>query len=150
MNTSTDIAALLLERAKEQDNPLTPMQLLKLVYICHGWMLAGHGKPLVSDNAEAWQYGPVFKKLYSSVKGFKSQPVTKVKNSKTARLNELDQALVEAVFDHYSQYSGIALSKMTHQAGSPWDVTWSKHGKNAIISNDLIEEHYSKLMASED
>ena len=38
---------------------ITPMKLLKLVYIAHGWHLAlSEGKkPLVNEASEAWKYG---------------------------------------------------------------------------------------------
>ena len=38
---------------------LGPTKLNKLVYISHGWLLGKHQKPLVSEEAEVWEYGPV-------------------------------------------------------------------------------------------
>ena len=49
---------------------LIQMQLQKLVYLANGWNLAINGMPLVSDNAEAWDYGPVYRALYDHTKFF--------------------------------------------------------------------------------
>ena len=35
------------------------MQVLKLVYYCHAWMLGLYGRPLIRQPIEAWRYGPV-------------------------------------------------------------------------------------------
>ena len=60
MHSSIRIAVEFLELAKNQTHykEITTMQLLKLVYIAHGWMLGLYDKPLISDEVEAWQYGP--------------------------------------------------------------------------------------------
>ncbi|MCC7437458.1 MAG: DUF4065 domain-containing protein [Armatimonadetes bacterium] len=54
-----------LDIALKDGTALTPMKLLKLVYIAHGWHLGIMGKPLISDEVQAWKYGPVIPKLYS-------------------------------------------------------------------------------------
>src|SRR5882762_236012 len=64
------IANVFLALAEAEGKHLTPLQLIKLVYIAHGWYLALTQKPLISEQAEAWQYGPVIPSLYQEFKGF--------------------------------------------------------------------------------
>lgn len=146
MRDSKTVANRFLELARERNDALTPMQLLKLVYIAHGWMLGLNGRPLIRDDVEAWQYGPVVPRLYNAIRQFRSQPVQgpiKAPSGETLDPAELD--IVSQVYDIYGQKSGPALSRLTHQKGSPWDRTY-EHGRyGAVISNDLIEDHYAQL-----
>ena len=54
------------------------MHLQKLVYLAHGWTLAVTGDPLVEDRFEAWDYGPVIRKLYDALRSFGSGPITRL------------------------------------------------------------------------
>ena len=54
--------------AKADGRSLTPLQLIKLTYIAHGWMLTLYGRPLIVDEVEAWKYGPVIPDLYQATR----------------------------------------------------------------------------------
>ena len=64
------VANELIELAKQEGRAFTPLQLLKLVYIAHGWMLGLRQKPLIRDRIEAWKYGPVIPALYHDLKRY--------------------------------------------------------------------------------
>ncbi|WP_184090282.1 type II toxin-antitoxin system antitoxin SocA domain-containing protein [Sphingomonas xinjiangensis] len=46
------------------------MQLLRLVYIAHGWSLGLLNEPLVNEEPEAWQHKPVFPAVYRAFRKF--------------------------------------------------------------------------------
>ncbi len=142
-----DVANHILDLAKKNKDTVTPMQLIKLVYMCHGWMLGLYGRQLFNDDIEAWQYGPVIKSVYSQVKKYRDKAVTHhlPSNKNEIRFDEQETNVIEQVYKNYSGFSGVKLSALTHQAGSPWYKTWNSSGRNAVISNDLIEEYYSSL-----
>ncbi len=56
---SIQVAHQILWIAYQPCKILTPMHLLRLVYISHGWMLAIYGRSLFHESVEAWKYGPV-------------------------------------------------------------------------------------------
>ena len=62
------IANAFLKKAKQSEIGVTQMKLQKLVYIAHGWTLALSAKPLVNQEPEAWDRGPVFPELRDHVK----------------------------------------------------------------------------------
>ena len=138
-----DVAKHIIDLRKDQKDTLTPLQLLKIVYLCHGWMLGKFGRPLVEEEFEAWQYGPVLRDLYSAIKDFGSKPVTKIDNAKDIELDPQEKRLIEVVTNFYAKYDGLRLSALTHAPDSPWDTAWKMAGKNTIMSNDLIENYYS-------
>ena len=41
-----------------RDVETTPMHVLKLVYLCHGWVLGLTDQALIDEPVEAWQYVP--------------------------------------------------------------------------------------------
>jgi uncharacterized phage-associated protein len=120
------------------------MQILKLVFIAHGWSLGFYGKPLVTEPIEAWQYGPVIPSLYRRYKRYGSSPIEDCPSERPAALDAKERNIVEQVWKGYGHRSGVSLSSLTHEPGSPWSITVQQSGVGAVISNDLIEDYYSR------
>lgn len=146
MADSITVANRFLELAEDADDALTPMQILKLVYIAHGWMLGLYGRPLVSDDIQAWQYGPVIPRLYNAMRHFRSSPVEgPLPGAKGPSLNSDEESIVRQVYEIYGHLSGPALSRLTHAKGTPWDMTYEPGVFGIGISNDIIEDHYARM-----
>lgn len=147
MHSSISVANRFLGLAREQGKSLTPMQLLKLVYLAHGWMLGLHGRPLISDDVEAWQYGPVIPRLYNAIRHFKSSPVTGPLRVSDTPLDETETDIVRQAFEIYGDKTGPALSRLTHTPGGPWETVYERGAFGTDIPNDIIEDHYRQLVA---
>lgn len=146
---SLTVAKELLDRLKLVDPAVTPMQLIKLVYVAHGYMLGRHGRPLLDESVEAWQYGPVVRSVYNAVKKYKSQPIESVDFPfflKPVPLAPEELAVLDEVTKVYGKAPAVTLSSATHKPDTPWTMTWRAQGKNSTISNDLIEGFYSNLL----
>ena len=142
------VANYLLEKAREQKRSLTPLHLLKLVYICHGWSLAILGRDLVAEEVYAWQYGPVIPELYHRIKSYGANPVARIDrdlDDSPVELDSIEKTLIEKVFESYKHLSAIQLSGLTHKVGTPWHQIWKKHGRNSVIPTALIRSHYTEL-----
>ena len=148
-NTSTQIANYFIKKSLATGKELSPMKLIKLSYIAHGWHLALYnGEPLLDEAIYAWKYGPVIHSLYHNFKAYGKGQITNLYYDGTDYPfpeNHKDDFL-NKIWDTYSNYDGIALSAMTHQPGTPWDITWKKCGgaNDVIIPNDLIQKHYEE------
>ncbi|MGV6840618.1 MAG: Panacea domain-containing protein [Planktomarina sp.] len=134
------------ELAKAEGNTLTPMQVLKLVYIAHGYSLGVRGTPLIHNQIEAWKYGPVIPDLYHDIKHWRDQPVQAVVATGLADIDNDDAELIGAVYENYRKFSGIKLSSLTHQKNTPWDKVYRANEIHTPIPNDLIEDHYRELL----
>lgn len=155
------IANVFLTFGFEEQVSIEPMKLLKLVYIAHGWHLGIFKNPLINEYAEAWKYGPVVPSIYEGVKKFGKLPVTelatdvRISNGQVVRqpfsINKAadTESFLRQVWDLYKKYSGVDLSMMTHQPGTPWFITWHYQGGKDIhgkdIDNGLIKQHYEQL-----
>ena len=127
---------------------LSPLKLVKLVYMTHGWWLGVTGTALVSpETAEAWPYGPVFPDLFRMIKRFGRDRVLDVapnvveERNPDVRLSDRHRELIDVVHDTYGKYCGGELTELTHQPGTPWDRTWY-HAKDCI-ENDVIRKYYA-------
>ena len=133
---------------------LTPMKLIKLVYISHGFYLALYNEPLLGEGVQAWQYGPVVSSIYHATKRFGNGQITEFLFDPGTMSYPMPNpqiiSLLDRIWDIYGKFDGLQLSAMTHQPQTPWDITWHHRGGNknsaVVISNDLIKDHYkSKL-----
>jgi uncharacterized phage-associated protein len=147
MYSSAAVANRFLELADEAGDALTPMQLLKLVYLAHGWMLGLYGRPLISDDVQAWQYGPVIPKLYNAVRRYKSQPVTERLSAFDTQFGAAEDDIIRQTYERYGHKTGPALSRLTHQPGGPWEAVYEPGRFGMVIPNDIIEDHYRQLAA---
>ncbi|THF52884.1 DUF4065 domain-containing protein [Flavobacterium supellecticarium] len=127
---------------------LTPLKLIKLVYISYGWYLETfeYKEPLVTEKPQAWRYGPVFPSLYDNLKHHGKSFVKEPVNCHTTEvITDEDARFLDKVWEIYGQKDGIYLSALTHKDGTPWSETYPK-GENLIIPDPLIKEYYKKLL----
>jgi len=163
------IANYFLDLAEASDQCLDPMKVQKLVYFAHGWHLALRGDLLVNEQVEAWSHGPVIRSLWNALRHFKGEPIVgKVKRSRMiARERSREFVLYEPsvdddsvkavstkaflgrIWDVYGAYTGIQLSNLTHEAGTPWTQIWEEYkGKpprGTDIPRESIERYFRTL-----
>ena len=146
---------------------LTQMQLHKLLYFSHGWLLAIEGTPLVIEKFEAWKFGPMLPSLYLEFMHFGGDPITiqacyrypDPRAGQTASaINPEDQKtyeVLERVREIYGGLSGPKLSSMTHKVGAPWHSTVNGVDRDTVspfdharpvIKDDMIKEYFTKLV----
>ncbi|MGV9005283.1 MAG: Panacea domain-containing protein [Brevundimonas sp.] len=150
MISAAKAANIVLDEAARYGHVLTPLQVMKHVYMSHGMFLGRHGAPLVPDHIQAWQYGPVISSLYGAMKKFGGGPVTEklpVVVFDRAEPTEAERQAIQGVYATYGQFSGPALSNLTHRPGSPWSKVWQPGVSNLVIPNDLIRQHYADAIA---
>lgn len=149
MVDSRVVANRFLELAEAGGRKLTPMQVLKLVYIAHGWSLGLYNNPLIDQDVEAWQYGPVIPALYNAMRGFRGGavrgPLPLGWGTSAEELDETELDLIQQVFNLYGHMNGIALSRITHAPNTPWARTYTPGRFGTVIPQDVIADHYNRL-----
>lgn len=157
------VANYFLDLARKEGCGLSPMKLQKLIYFAHGWQLAIYeGKPLVNEQLQAWDYGPVVSSVYHEFKKFGGQSIEGLGTDFDFGLDEMVTpripmddaqtiALLNKVWSVYGKYSGVQLSNLTHEENSAWTKAREANpGLRAVgISNDLIKVDFaSKIIGN--
>lgn len=150
------VANYFIQKSLDEGRLLTPMQVIKLTYLAHGWNYAYFSEDLLSEAVQAWQYGPVIRSLYHELKEYGNRVIPELirdRDGSFSKVPESDErrALLDKVWDVYSKYSGGQLSTMTHQKGTPWHQVYEREGGKlkrwAPIPNNLIRAHYAQRAA---
>ena len=158
------VANYILDLATVDGEAISPMKLQKLIYYAHGWHLALTGEPLVSDEIEAWGYGPVIPAIYHNFKSFGNEPITSPaqdfswNNGKLVvstpeipigEIHETARQILKRVWTIYKPLTALQLSKMTHAPDAPWSQVVAPYGGKIPVSleipNDLIRNYFAKV-----
>ncbi len=158
MYSSSTVANYFLHKGWSEGILITPMKILKLVYVAHGWYLGSEDRPLIGDRILAWPYGPVIPELFLQISHFKDKPVTTpIKPTfYSADQQTFDESLrtfLDTIWEHYKNFTPYQLSALTHQSGSPWSQVTESYSKkelyrnSIIIPNEIIQYYYKQKLS---
>ena len=153
MENPIAVANYFVQRSLADGTSLTPMKIVKLTYISHGWYLAlsTDGSPLLSEAVQAWKYGPVVPSVYRAFKKYENGQITSLEaDPRTSSIPVIGEGEVNLflnkIWEVYKHYSGLQLSTLTHKDNTPWDIVWNKNDgksrKSVVIPNDIIKDYY--------
>lgn len=152
-----EIANHLLNYADQRGIRLTQISLLKLLYFCHGWYLFYVKKPLVKNDFEAWENGPVVRVVRDAFKRHGKHAITSraerfdLDSGTTVpidpNISADDCRFIEKIFEAYQGFGPWELRDKTHDPGSPWDKLWNSERPVARfgmrIKNEEILAHFA-------
>lgn len=154
--SSSDVASYFLKKGVDENIEITPMKIIKLVYIANGWYMAlsnesaeGELNVLIDEESQAWPYGPVIPSIYNDFKIFGKLNLTEVSwGMKTDHLDFDDETanFLDVIWEKYKHFTGIDLSNLTHQKNTPWDLTYIEGEKNKVIPKSTIFSHYKNKL----
>jgi uncharacterized phage-associated protein len=137
---SLRVASHIANVCKAHKIPYNNTKIQKLLYCCYGCVLAVYNKRLCDEYPRAWQYGPVFPRVFSYIN--KGKDILSICPRLDAPADVLD--LIENAIKTFGAYSASALSAWTHTEGSPWDFIINVvNDRNGIIPDDLIAEYFN-------
>lgn len=149
------VANYFIDKSIKTGEEISPMKLLKLVYIAHGWYLGIVEDSLIGEAVEAWKYGPVVPTVYHAFKHYGNEAITSLdfdSENKDYPLvkNDFQRIFLDKIWEVYKKFSAVQLSALTHVSDSPWDIVWNKENgkfiKSKIIPTDLIKDYYQKKL----
>lgn len=128
---------------------ITNLALQKLLYLSHMYHMGRipGNPPLVDEEFEAWDYGPVLPRVYHTVKGFGSGPIGNVFNSVGDIDDEEAIASLQEVYVALKDTTAGRLVSMTHRDNGAWSRTYDRNARRNKIPNELILEEFADLIA---
>lgn len=160
MNDGRAVANLILDLADQEGMSLSNLALQKILFFCNGWAVARLGGPLIKQEFEAWQYGPVLPHVYREFKGFdrsgitsrakRLNPVSGNYELATAELSGAALQLVRQVVSFYGRLRPGTLVEMSHAADGPWAAVWNHSGRinpGMRIERGEVESYFRNLRA---
>lgn len=118
-----------------QDN-ISNKKLQKLAYYVYVWHLIILGAPITDMQFEAWEHGPVCRKLYSDYKRYGWKIIPEYKGFVLASDEEIK--FIESVLTVYGRYTADELEEMTHNE-APWQEA-RQRGFRRSAANEIITE----------
>lgn len=98
---------------RDAGGSITHLKLQKLVYYAQAWHLVFTGKPLFSNEIQAWVHGPVCPDLYKKYADYRYENLPEPNATPELSKDEMDT--LEAVWECYGDYDGKYLEQLTHQ-----------------------------------
>lgn len=146
---SLDLAKHVL-KFRNLDNKIefTHLKLQKTLFYIEAFHLAMLDKPLIKENFEAWDYGPVLPLVYHSYKQYGGDTIPAIEEEPLpSSLNQDTLWVISCVMEVYGNLSGIALMQKTHSE-APWRDAYTPNVSNIIKKEDM-KTFYKKMLVNE-
>lgn len=147
MASALEVAKSFFDHRKSEDGG-TPgfVRIHKLVYFAHGFYLAFYDKPLIEEQLEAWQWGPIFPSLYYALFGHN---IPEVMASLTGVKDPQQRAFLESLASGLRSVRTSQLSATAHMPGSPWNEAVTKATESTDTSVDFLRYHLPRIVVIE-
>lgn len=123
------------------------LEMNKILYLAHMVYMGKHdGEPLIREQFQAWDYGPVVPAVYHHLKAFGSKPVGNVFHRVPSLPEDAPeyQTLKQAV-EGLGDMSPSKLVAVTHRQGGAWYKHYRAGVPNVAIPNkDILREYREK------
>ena len=116
-------------------------KLQKLVYYVYAWHIAIVGQKIANINFEAWEHGPVCRRLYNMYRSYGWNIIPQYNGFVLADDEKIK--FIHAVLNVYGGYSANELECMTHRE-KPWIEARDTGISSALISDTTIKVFYSQ------
>lgn len=119
-------------------------KIQKLLYLFIGFTLMNDVDEIkeIDELPKAWEYGPVFPKVYKNY----SKIISNIPSNYTPSIaNPKMREILEKTVKLWGRVSAGKLSDWSHKDGSPWDVVVKNNAKcNATIPIELMYNYFSE------
>lgn len=135
------LAQYILCMCMNQGEPISNLQLQKILYFIQGNHLAKKGEPLFDADFYAWKYGPVIPNIYYE---YCINGASKIRNVEA--LEEISPEIkneIDPIIQKLRVLYPWDLVEKTHNVGGAWDKTFQDgKGERDKIPKEAIREEF--------
>ena len=140
MNVTNNV----LKRAFNDDIPVTPMKLQRLLYLTAVDYARRTGGPLLYEPFQAWRYGPVLRSVYDKFLPIGHDPIRVYARNAAGEARLVNEAkrpevarTVDAVWAEFRHVPVVELARIICQPGTVWHRTVSAGEGTPIPDRDI-------------
>lgn len=135
-----NIAHYVVDKCTNENNPISNLQLQKILYFLQRDYLKNYKQPLFEEKIEAWVFGPVVPLVYYEYCGYGALKIDKTYND--IEIEYDDKNFVDSIIEERREYNPWSLVSETHQEGSAWKRIYKNgEGNKQEISLDYMEKY---------
>lgn len=128
-------------------NDVSNKKLQKLAYYVYAWYMTIYGSKIANIEFEAWQHGPVCRRLYNQYRCYGWNIIPPYRGFVLADDEKI--RFIQGVLSIYGDYSADELERMTHNE-LPWIEARTAQVMDAVISDAAIQKYYSEQVIIKD
>ncbi len=143
MYKALDIAKYIVQKCIDEKDPISNLQLQKILYFIQVYYLRNKNTPLFNDDFEAWQFGPVIPKVYTQYSMYGAGKIGHLYGQEILKGEEIaieDQRNIDLITEEKRTLSPWDLVEDTHDKTKAWYYVYSRLGKRAPITKSLMRE----------
>lgn len=142
-HSAMEIAKYAVNRRYRKDEPISNLQLQKILYFLQIIYASDNDALLFADQFEAWPYGPVIRDVYVEFSDCGGFPI---KRGFDVEIEQPLRPFLDAGMDTLASKSPWELVSISHAKGSPWDHVYNELGEHkGVIPNKLIMKCASEV-----
>lgn len=136
-----DIAKYVINFCYKKGNPISNLQLQKILYYIQGYSFALRDKEAFCDEILAWQYGPVVKAVYDTFSLYAAMPI---ENAFRIDLNDKKfEEMIQIISLDKLRFPVWDLVEETHRE-IPWKYTTELFGIGSVIPKEYIRRYFKE------
>lgn len=146
-NDARAVANEVIRLAHAKPTRITNLEVQKLIYFAHGFMLALERKPLFWQNVIAWPKGPVVIDVYEALKIYGRDPILEpIIMPGLIAPDENSSRVIKLAYDRMSKHTPGRLIRISHDPNGPWFKVYNERGMNQVIDTELIRHYFTSLI----
>lgn len=144
MYNAIDIADHVVKRCADLGQPVSNLQLQKILYYIQLNFFLRFDKCAFPDDIQAWRHGPAVKEVYYKYNIFgRHVIIPRVKHPKIILFSSKHRNLIDSVTDACLQLKPWELAERSYKTGGPWDQSFTGD-LDKIIPKETMREYVRK------
>lgn len=138
-----DVSKYVINYLNKKSYPVNHLKLQKLLYYIEAWYTVFTGSNLFEEQIEAWQHGPVIRRVWDY---FKKESILyntlKKYDGFELEASKEQIEIINDVLDEYGDKTGYYLETLTHSE-EPWRIA---RRKNKNIDKNTMKQFYGNKL----
>lgn len=140
MNSAINIAKYVINKCNELSNPISNLQLQKILYYIQGNYYAKFNEKLFREDIEAWKYGPVIPEVYYEFNKYSSGNIRDEFEVDYLEIDSERLDYIDNIIQSNCKLTAWQLVEKSHKE-DPWRLHYDR-SFNKVIPSKIIKEFF--------